>query len=153
MIETILYAEDNENDVFLMQQAFRKIDGVRVLRTVMDGQEAVAYLRGAGKYADRAEFPFPGLLLLDVKMPRMNGFEVLEWVRRKSAIPHLPVVMFTSSLEDKDRARAYSLGANSFLVKPSDPSKFLTMLQIMEHYWLRLNQPSRVEVMPEPVTV
>jgi len=140
----ILYAEDNENDVFLLRQAFKKIPGARVLKAVPDGEEAVAYLSGDGKYADRDEHPLPGLLLLDIKMPRVNGFEVLEWVRQKSSQPHLPVVMFSSSLEEKDRDQAYAMGANSFLIKPSEPEKLVAMMAVLEGYWLKVNQPPPV---------
>jgi CheY-like chemotaxis protein len=135
-----------------MRQAMKKIVGARILRTVTDGEEALNYLTGSGRYADRSGFPFPNVLLLDLKMPRMNGFEVLEWVRKKSPMPQLPVVVFSASLEEKDRQKAYSLGANSFLVKPSDPKKLISMVQTMEMYWLKVNQPISVGVEENAVT-
>jgi CheY-like chemotaxis protein len=115
----ILVAEDNSDDVFLLEQAFRKARVSMSLNVVPDGVGAVAYLKGEGAYHDRLAHPFPDLLLLDLNMPRMNGFEVLNWVRQDSRCNRLPVHVLTSSSLPQDIQRAYELGANSYVVKPN----------------------------------
>ena len=99
---TILLVEDNQSDVFLVERAFHKAKVPHLLQVVEDGEQAVAYLSGAGPYADRSRFPLPVFVLLDLKLPRKSGFEVLEWLRRQPAIRRVPVVVLTSSnhLED-----------------------------------------------------
>ncbi len=99
---TILLVEDNQSDVFLVGRAFHKAKVPHLLQVVEDGEQAVAYLSGAGPYADRSRFPLPLFVLLDLKLPRKSGFEVLEWLRRQPAIRRVPVVILTSSdhLED-----------------------------------------------------
>jgi DNA-binding response OmpR family regulator len=103
----------------------------------------IAYLRGDDKYADRRRYPLPGLLLLDLKMPRKNGFEVLQWLREQPEFAQLQVVVLSSSDEIKDINRAYELGANSFLVKPMFFSEFVGMLEALHSYCLRVWQPKR----------
>jgi CheY-like chemotaxis protein len=115
----ILLAEDNPDDVFLLQEAFRKAGARHHLAVVENGVEAVAYLKGDHPYTDRSEHPFPDVMLLDLNMPRMNGFEVLEWVRQSSHCRELMVHVLTASSRDLDVQRAYELGANSYLVKPN----------------------------------
>src|SRR2546423_12221602 len=118
-ILNILLAEDNPDDVFLLQEAFRKAGVRHRLDVVENGLEAVAYLKGEHVYGDRHEHPFPDLMLLDLNMPRMNGFEVLEWVRQSGECAHLMVHVVSASSREADILRAYELGANSYLVKPS----------------------------------
>lgn len=115
---TILVAEDNDDHVILIQRAFRHACFLNPCRFVRDGAEAVAYLNGDNQYADRNEYPMPGLLLLDLKMPNKDGFEVLEWIREQPALRALRVVVLTTSDLVIDVQRAYQLGASSFLVKP-----------------------------------
>lgn len=98
------------------------------LEVVTDGDDASAYLRGDGEYADRDRYPVPVLLLLDHKMPRRSGFEVLEWLKADSPLKRIPVVVFTSSRESADAQRAYDLGANSYLVKPGSPDDLIRMV-------------------------
>lgn len=116
----ILIVEDNADDVLLVKRAFERAKVANPLRVLRDGTEAVAYLNGDVPYGDRAEHPLPGLVLLDIKMPMMDGFEVLKWIRRQPQFARLCVVMLTSSDEMRDVNQAYQLGANSFLVKPLD---------------------------------
>jgi Response regulators consisting of a CheY-like receiver domain and a winged-helix DNA-binding domain len=136
---TILLAEDREDDVLLVQRAFVK-GGIRnPLCVVRNGEEAIDYLSGIGQFSDRASYPFPILLLLDLKMPRMNGFEVLHWIRSQSFLSPLRVIVLTSSEDIRDVTLAYKLGANSFLVKPLDFNNTVAMAEMITDYWLRLN--------------
>jgi CheY-like chemotaxis protein len=136
----ILLAEDDPNDVILIERAFNKAGLERVLRVVRDGEEAVNYLSGHDSYADRAQFPMPYLMLLDLKMPGMDGFEVLEWVRSHPTLKRLLVVVLTSSSLQTDVDRAYELGANSYLVKPLDPTSMVNTIQRFEAYWSEINR-------------
>src|SRR6185503_2037849 len=111
----VLIAEDGENDVQLLRRSFHQA-GINVsFQVVGDGEECIAYLSGTGKFSNREEFPLPDLLLLDLKMPRVNGFEVLRWIRSKPSLSSLRVIVLTSSERIKDVNEAYALGANSFL--------------------------------------
>ncbi len=139
---TILVAEDREDDIFLMQLAFKKAGSQAMLQFVPNGVEALAYLKGEDKYADRSAFPFPDLMLLDLKMPKKNGLEVLEAIRSDPLLKRLTVVVFTSSNQPRDIDLALELGANSYLVKPSDAKVLVGLLQRVEDYWFNLNQSS-----------
>lgn len=124
----VLYADDDENDRLLMRHAFRKADAGGTLRVVSDGQQAVDYLSGAGAFASREKNPLPHLLLLDVKMPGLSGFEVLRWVRGHARFRKLPVVMLTSSNQDADFRLADALGATAYLIKPSRLSDLVDLI-------------------------
>lgn len=137
-ISSILMAEDDENDVFFVERAFKQAQIANPLHRVQDGEEAMAYLRGDGQYADRDKFPIPYLLLLDLKMPRKNGFEVLAWLKQQPGLKRLPVVVLTSSKEDPDVNRAYELGANTYLVKPVKFEGLVDMMKTLNLYWLIL---------------
>ena len=137
---SILLAEDNENDIIMFRRAARNARFTNPLSIVIDGEEVIAYLLGNGKYADRRRNPLPGLLLLDLKMPRKNGFEVLQWLREQPRFTDLQVVVLSSSDEIRDINRAYELGANSFLVKPMFFSEFVGMLEALHSYCLRVWQ-------------
>jgi CheY-like chemotaxis protein len=138
---TILLAEDETNDVFFMQRCFEKARLLNPLQVVNDGVQAMAYLKGEGEYADREKFPFPILMLLDLRMPRKSGFEVLEWRASQPGLKRLPTVVLTSSKEGPDINRAYDLGANSYLVKPPQPEALAEMFQRLNSYWVALNVP------------
>jgi CheY-like chemotaxis protein len=137
--ETILLAEDDENDVLLLKVAFAKAGLADKLMRVKDGTEAIQYLNGEGTYAEREQFPFPCLLLLDLKMPRKNGFEVLEWIRAQPALKHLIVAVLTASKHDADVRRAYDLCANSYIVKPTTMAGLEKLATKVKEYWLDLN--------------
>ena len=137
---TILLAEDNPDDVLLIQRAFRKARLPYPLHQVGNGEEAINYLDGKGIYANRQQHPLPGLLLLDLKLPRTSGMEVLAWLKAQPGLAQLPVVVFTSSREDTDIQRAYELGANSYLVKPVSFDALLEMVQTLGLYWLQFNE-------------
>ncbi len=132
----ILLAEDNADDVFFFENAFQKAEGSGVLSTVSDGVEVLAYLNAEGPYRDRANFPFPDVLLLDLNMPRMNGFEVLEWIRQNPKCSRLMVHILTSSCRDADTERAYDLHANSFVVKPGRVDQLTAFIRAL-HQWHR----------------
>ena len=130
---TVLLVEDNPDDVDLVRHAFRKADISAALQVVCDGDAAVSYLSGAGH-------PAPALILLDLKLPRRSGFEVLAWVRANDPTRHTPVVVLTSSGQDADVKRAYECGANSYLTKPVRRDDLVTMLTALDGYWLGLNK-------------
>src|SRR5687767_15356414 len=127
--DLILIAEDNEDHVFLLKRALHKGAVLNPVFVVNDGQDAIDYLRGDGKYADRYEYPLPSLLLLDLKMPQKNGFEVLEWIRQQPGLRRLRVVVLTTSDERGDIDHAYELGANSFMVKPLEKEQFFGLTE------------------------
>jgi len=138
--EFILLVEDDPNDVLLIQRAFQKAGLSNILKVVRDGEQAIDYLSGQGAYVERERFPLPFLLLLDLKMPGTNGFEVLQWVRSEPNLKRLLVVVLTSSNLQADVDRAYELGANSYLVKPVEFGEMVNMIQRFEAYWTELNR-------------
>lgn len=140
---TILLVEDNQTDVLLIRRAFDKAKLANPLQVVSDGDAAVEYLSGEGPYSDRSAFPLPILILLDLKLPRRSGLEVLQWLRAQETLKRMPVVILTSSQQDRDVNAAYDTGVNSYLVKPVDFEGLLKMLQTVNLYWLMLNQPPR----------
>jgi CheY-like chemotaxis protein len=142
---TVLLVEDDPDDILLTQIAFEKARLANPLEIARDGEEAIAYLSGEGKFANRNQYPLPVLVMLDLKMPKVNGFQVLEWLRSHPEIGHLPVAIMTSSDEDPDVKRAYALGADSYLVKPPDARALLALVQRINAYWLIVNEP----LMPE----
>lgn len=139
-MKTILLAEDNPDDVWIMQRALKVAALPNPVQFVQNGREAVDYLYGAGKYADRKAFPLPSLVLLDLKMPYLSGLEVLSWIRRESAHRTLIAVFLTSSNDLRDIDEAYRLGANAYLVKPSELGKLVEMMKSMESFLLGFNQ-------------
>jgi CheY-like chemotaxis protein len=139
----ILYAEDDENDVYLMERAFEKLGLEFPLRNVADGKLAVAYLDGKPPFSDRKENPLPALLLIDLSMPGKHGLEVLQWVRAHPKLAALPVVVLSSSSQESDINRAYSLGANGFFVKPGDPAELIRVVSALKEHWLNGEKPAR----------
>jgi CheY-like chemotaxis protein len=142
---TVLLVEDNADDVLLIQRAFRKANLPSVVQVVTHGEAAVDYLAGAGDYGDRLRYPLPVLVLLDLKLPRKSGLEVLTWRRQQAEVRRLPMVVLTSSREVSDLHAAYDLGANSYLVKPVGFDALLDMLKAVDHYWTALNERPLVE--------
>lgn len=137
---SILLVEDDPNDVLLIRRAFRKIGSEAPLNVVEDGERAVAWLDGQGELADRDRHPQPDLLLLDLKLPRLSGFEVLEWLRGQDGLRRLPVIVLTGSRETSDVNRALDLGANSYLVKPVGFDALLDIVRMLDLYWLTYNE-------------
>lgn len=137
---TVLHVEDNLGDKELFQHASQAAQLTWNIVWVEDGQTAIEYLAGTAPYGERDQFPLPSLMLLDLKMPRKNGFEVLEWLRQSTEHKSLPVVVFTASNSNKDIRRSFELGANSVVVKPTAYRDLQIYAKDLHHYWLGLNQ-------------
>jgi len=133
----ILLVEDNEDDVIITRRAIEK-GGIRNrLYVVPDGEEALNFLRREGKYRD---VPRPGIILLDLKMPKIDGFEVLKQVKNDNDLKIIPIVILTSSGRDEDVRRAYTLGCNSYLVKPEKFEKLTETVMEIDQYWLKVSR-------------
>ena len=139
-MKPILQVEDDPNDVFLLQHALTKAGVENPIQVATDGQQAIDYLKGTGKFADRESFPLPCLVLLDLKLPYVMGLDVLKWIRQRPGAVVI-VILLTASAEDADIAAAYRLGANAFLTKPSKSSKLVDMAKAIKEFWLTLNIP------------
>lgn len=144
MPASVLLVEDDPNDVLLMERAVRKAAISIPLSIVRDGAEAVAYLSGSSKSVDRGSHPLPALLLLDLKLPKLSGFEVLKWLRSQPELRRIPVIVFTSSKEKHDIARAYELGANAYLIKPAAFNDLIELVKTIALFWMVANQYSDV---------
>jgi CheY-like chemotaxis protein len=143
--QTILMVDDSEDDLILMRTAFEMANGHCLLQAVRNGEEAVAYLDGRGLFCDRKKFPLPIIMLLDLNMPKMNGFEVLSWVRSRPGLKRLAIMVLSASIRTEDVVQAFDLGANSFLVKPSTLDDLAATLHCL-HDWIRINQfPSLID--------
>jgi CheY-like chemotaxis protein len=138
---SILLVEDDHNDVLLIKRAFQKVNIANPIIVVNDGEQAISYLAGREPYVDRN---LPILVLLDLKLPRKTGHEVLEWLRTQQNLKRLPVVVLTASSESSDVNRAYDLGANSYLVKPVTFDSLVEMVKTLNLYWLILNKRADV---------
>jgi CheY-like chemotaxis protein len=136
----ILLVEDNDDDIFLMRRALKAARIANPLQVVEDGQQAMEYLAGNGQYADRTQFPFPAVVFLDLKLPMKSGLDVLDWIRKQPQFDNLIVLVLTSSSEPSDLKRAYSLGANSYLVKPPTAEQLLDLAKAFKWYWLEFNR-------------
>jgi CheY-like chemotaxis protein len=132
----VLYAEDDENDMFFMERAFEKLSVENPLRIVSDGKQAIAYLSGTEPFSNRTENPIPCLVLLDLSMPGKGGLDVLQWVRTQPALSTIPVVVLTSSNQESDVHRAGLLGANGYMIKPGEPDELINMVKEIHRYWL-----------------
>ncbi|MDF5709939.1 MAG: response regulator [Nostoc sp. S4] len=144
--QTILLAEDDSDQVLLICRALHKANLMQHLQVVSNGEAAISYLCGEGEYADRERYPLPILVLLDLKMPRKSGFEVLEWLKQQPKLKRLPVIVLTTSKERTDVHKAYDLGVNSYLVKPVAFSDLTAMIKLLDAYWLNLNQQPLVYI-------
>jgi len=138
-VPLILLVEDREDDIFLVREAFERAKVLAAIQIVRDGDEAISYLSGTGRYSNRAEFPLPSLVLLDLKMPRVDGFEVLTWIRSQSGFGSLVVLVLTVSEDPGDVSYAYELGANSFMVKSLEFRDATACATMIDQYWLQRN--------------
>jgi CheY-like chemotaxis protein len=137
----ILIVEDTAADVTLMRRAFEKVRLANPLHVVTHGDAAVDYLAGEGMYADRQRFPLPVLILLDLKLPRRSGIEVLQWLRAQPGLQHIPVAVLTLSQQDQDVNAAYDIGVQSYLIKPVHLDGLLQLLKTTGLYWALLDMP------------
>ena len=136
---SLLVAEDNADDRFLLQTAFSMAEIEESLYFVTDGLQAIEFLKGAGKFKDRKVYPVPSMLLLDLMMPRVDGFEVLEWIKAQPLLRRLVVIIFTGSDLEADVNRAYDLGANGYLVK-TDLKRLRALVKEIHAYWREQNK-------------
>ena len=134
---TLLIVEDEEDDIFFLKRALNKVGVNNPVQVVQDGYLAVEYLKGEGQFADRACYPLPALIFLDLKLPRFHGFEVLKWIRAETTLPPIPVIVLTSSTVKDDIERSYRLGANSYVVKPSTPDHLIQVATAFRDWWLQ----------------
>jgi len=137
-MKPILQVEDDPNDIFLLEHAMKKMGVMNPIQVATDGQQAIDYLRGAGKFADRRKFPLPCLVLLDLKLPYVMGLEVLRGIRAQPGRA-LTVIILTASAENADIEAAYRLGANGFLTKPTEANKLREMVKAIKDFWLTHN--------------
>lgn len=138
----VLLVEDNPNDVELTLRAFKQNNVANRVNVVGDGEEALEFLRGTGRYADTGtETASPKVILLDLKLPRLSGLEVLREIKADPELRKIPVVVLTASREENDVIEAYDLGVNSYIVKPVDFEKFLDVANNIGVYWLMVNEP------------
>ena len=142
---SILYVEDDEDDVLLLKMAFKRAGITNPLEAVIDGSQAIDYLAGTGQYADRQRYPLPGLVMLDLNLPRRSGLEVLAWMRQQPALRRIVAIVFTSGLDAREVKRAYDLGVNSFIAKPVDLEDRIKMAQELKAWWLDRNHVPRVD--------
>jgi CheY-like chemotaxis protein len=137
----ILVAEDDPNDVLLLQRAFQKSGIPLPVHVCHDGAETIAYLRGEGRYADRNTFPFPRVLITDLKMPRCGGFEVLEWLYVHPECNLIPKIVLSASAEERDVKRAFGLGVNCYFRKPSTFQELQEIVKLASEFWSRAVLP------------
>jgi CheY-like chemotaxis protein len=131
----VLIAEDEPNDAFLLETALKRIPIPTKFHMVQDGQEVIDYLSGQGRFSNRSEFLFPSILFLDLKMPRMNGLEVLKWIKSHPETKVIPTIIFSSSALERDVWESYELGANSYLVKPTSFEELARRMHIALEFW------------------
>jgi len=137
----ILVAEDDPNDLELLRHVVAD-NGVQVnFQSAHDGEQVINYLRGEGKFADRTEHPIPDIIVLDLKMPRVNGFEVLQWLRREPGLTRIPVVVLSGSGLETDIEEAYRLGANTYFTKPGQLAELRKIIGSLIDYWRRSQRP------------
>ena len=136
----ILQVEDDEDGAFLIKELFRETGITNPIHVVTDGQMAIDYLAGAGRFANRDSYPLPALVLLDLKLPKRSGFEVLAWLRQQPGLKKIIVIVLTSSSLTADINRAYELGANCFLVKPVEYDETAVLVKSFRDFWLKVNQ-------------
>src|SRR5688572_25354127 len=138
---TLLIVEDDEDQQFLFKRAFEKLGTKYKIQLASNGNEALAYLRGEGKFADRTQFEFPSYILTDLKMSPGDGFHILEFLKNTPALSVIPVVMLSTSDDDDDIRQAYLLGASSYFVKPPDPEDLKALLKKIHDYWSECEVP------------
>ena len=137
----ILLVEDSPDDALLIEHAFQRADLRHPLSTVTDGEKAIEYLKGLEQYSDRAAYPYPGLVILDLNMPGVSGFEVIRWMRSHPQAKLVPIIVLSCSSVPADVNRAYELGANAFMVKPANHRALEQLLSTIGEFWLASEGP------------
>jgi CheY-like chemotaxis protein len=137
----ILLVDDSKDDAFFVEKALNESGMGQSLNIVESAEEAILYLTGTGRYSERSAFPFPTVILSDLKMPRMSGFELLRWVRQHPECGVIPTILFSSSAIEADVVEAYRLGANAYMVKPTVLEEFIDLLRLTCEYWTRCERP------------
>ncbi|MGB8130603.1 MAG: response regulator [Candidatus Angelobacter sp.] len=150
VLETILLVEDTPSDATLIRRGFEKTAVLNPIVWVKNGQEALSYLSGLGQYDDRIKYPMPAVILLDLDLPEMTGFELLQWKRTQPYIRRIPVVVLTIDTATSAINAAYDLGANSYLVKPGNSEEILRVVKNIQEYWLKLNQAPKLVLRATP---
>ena len=140
----VLIAEDDENDALLLRRAIARVDPAAAFHIVPDGQDAVDYLRGVGQYANRAQFPFPRVLITDLKMPKMTGFDLLGWLQGHPECNVIPKIVFSASNIAEDVIRAYQLGANIYFRKPASFDSLLEIAELNFRIWANAELPAKI---------
>lgn len=143
---TILVVDSNPDDAHFTQLALQRVGVITPVQIVPDAEQAMAYLSGQGAYADSESFPVPVLILLELDLPGRSGLEFLDWLRRRPVLKRLPVIVLTSSRSQEALNRAYELGCNSYLVKPTAFNALLVLMQGFVHYWLSMNQAAELSL-------
>jgi CheY-like chemotaxis protein len=146
----VLVAEDREDDLFMLRRSFEQVGFETPVQYVRDGEQAIAYLVGKDRFANREEYPSPSVLLLDLKMPRKNGFEVLQWIQTQPHLAELRTIVLTTSEDVFEVNRAYKLGAASFLTKPLNFTEFKDTIVAVHNYWLVINKPPALKRVQNP---
>ena len=138
--KTILVVDDSEHDVEILLRAFNAVAVQNPIQVVNNGEDAICYLAGEGRFSDRTKFPMPSVVLLDLKMPGTTGFDVLRWARSKAQLRDLVIIVLTTSELLEDIKLAYELGTNSFLTKPFTTPELNELIKSFHHYWIVSNR-------------
>lgn len=146
--DQVLIVEDDKNDAYFLELAFKQVGIVRKPFIAENGRIAIAYLDRQGEFKDRTRFPYPRWILTDLKMPIVDGFEVLTWLKAHPDLQIIPTVVFSSSNDREDVKRAYCLGANAFFCKPQDPAKFRNMVTAILDFWTQCERCTIEENLP-----
>jgi CheY-like chemotaxis protein len=139
---TILIIEDDPNDVLLLRKALSRAGIKDPIQVATDGAQAILYLQGDGEYQDRSRFPFPSIIFTDLKMPRMSGFDVLQWLRTHTECSVIPLIILSASKMDEDVRKAYQMGANAYLAKPSNIEDLQEMVRAAYQFWAWCEKPT-----------
>ena len=138
---TILVVDDDENDQLMIRRTFQKISNVATIQSARNGEEAIAYMMGEGQFSDREKFKYPSFIMTDLKMPRSDGFAVLEFLKSNPMWRIIPAVVLSASKDMDDIKKSYMLGASSYHIKPNDPVALHKMLDLLYQYWMSCEVP------------
>ncbi|MGH9517634.1 MAG: response regulator [Terriglobales bacterium] len=149
LLRSILLVEDESTDAALLLRGFEKAKVLNPIIHLTNGNDALGYLAGVREYADRKKYPLPALILLDLNLPGTTGIQLLQWMRIQGEIKRIPVVVLTGDSRPDTINAAYDLGANSYLVKPGNAAEIARMVEVIERYWVGLNEPPQLVMRAE----